>query len=216
MEMSAHIIEAANAQGTPRFIFASSNHVFGKYWREGTTLSEAGAITVDTPPHVGTDFRVPAFECDATPYAAAKLAGECILKATVAANPKFSGIALRIGWCQPGRNLPDTMSATGTPSIEEGDVGEEEELYSQLARGYDDDRRVLQWFQNMWLSNRDMLQVFERCSDWEGSGFQVVNGMSNNEDMRWDISNPIGYAPVDDVSKEIQLMKECAGAGRPY
>jgi hypothetical protein len=28
--------------GVRRFVFASSNHVFGRYWREGATLSASG------------------------------------------------------------------------------------------------------------------------------------------------------------------------------
>jgi hypothetical protein len=40
-----------------------------------------------------------------------------VLRATSDTTAGFSGISLRIGWCQPGENMPDTMSATGTPSI---------------------------------------------------------------------------------------------------
>ena len=75
-----------------------------------------------------------------------------------------------------------------------------------MARGFDDGRRVLEWFQNMWLSNRDMLQCIERCADWDGNGFKVINGMSNNTGMRWDISNDIGYQPVDDVAVTMREM----------
>jgi len=191
----------------PRFILASSNHVFGKYLQEGSDIANATAITTSTPPNVGTVFRVPAFDCDATPYAAAKLAGEAMLRAAVAANPAtLSGVALRIGWCQPGVNLPDTMSVTGTPSIRGGEDDRTPLAYTELARGYDDGRRVLEWFQNMWLSNRDMLQCIERCSDWEGHGFKIVYGMSNNRGMRWDVRNDIGYAPVDDIAVTMREM----------
>ena len=153
MDMTAHTIEAAKTGGVPilhtlnvtltliggvsRFIFASSNHVFGKYWREGSDLHQASPITRSTPPNVGTTFRVPSFDCDATPYAAAKLAGESMLRAAVASQPGFSGVALRIGWCQPGENLPDTMSVTGTPTISEEGEGPTGQ-YTELARGYDD------------------------------------------------------------------------------
>ena len=84
MDMTAHAIEAAKSGvpppppppllptckatarppclglpgGVRRFIFSSSNHVFGRYWREGSTLSRSGRpITVDPPPAVGTQFR---------------------------------------------------------------------------------------------------------------------------------------------------------------
>ena len=58
----------------------------------------------------------------------------------------------------------------------------------------------------MWFSNRDMLQAVERCVDYEPDEYLVVLGMSNNKDMRWDISNPIGYEPVDDVSVEKERL----------
>ena len=52
----------------------------------------------------------------------------------------------------------------------------------------------------MWFSNRDMLQCIERCVDHDTDDYTVIFGMSNNSDMRWDISNPIGYEPVDNVA----------------
>lgn len=92
MDITNNAIAAAQQNGVRRFIYASSNHVFGRYWREGATLSESGKpITVDTLPNPGTQFRVPSYDCDATPYAAAKLAGECALRAATASTPGFSG-----------------------------------------------------------------------------------------------------------------------------
>ena len=38
--------------------------------------------------------------------------------------------------------------------------------------------------------------------DYESDEYLAIFGMSNNTDMRWDISNPIGYVPQDDVSVE--------------
>ena len=51
------------------------------------------------------------------------------------------------------------------------------------------------------------LQVVRCCADWEGAGFDVVFAMSNNSNMRWDISNEIGYEPVDDVSVVIKHLQ---------
>eukprot|EP01047_Picozoa_sp_COSAG01_P050185 COSAG01_NODE_5045_length_4528_cov_2.181079_5_plen_228_part_00 len=195
---------------------------------------------------------MPSFNCDATPYAAAKLAvrsnrssfvsdtatspfdmnvvlsnaqGESTLKTLTTTTPGFSGIALRIGWCQPGANMPDTMSATGTPTIAD-DAADANTGYSDVALGFDDEAKILPWFENMWFSNRDMLQCIERCVDYEEDEFKVIFGMSANSNMRWgtfnsrqifgvgrymyinslmqlrtDISNDIGYEPVDDVVK---------------
>jgi NAD+ dependent glucose-6-phosphate dehydrogenase len=56
------------------------------------------------------------------------------------------------------------------------------------------------WGQAMWLSNRDLCQAMERAVLAEGVGFAVLNLMSDNPTMRWDIESTkrtIGYAPRD-------------------
>lgn len=58
----------------------------------------------------------------------------------------------------------------------------------------------------MWLSNNDFNQLFERAiladaRDWPVPGV-VVNGMSANEGMAWEIESAratIGYVPRDNV-----------------
>jgi NAD+ dependent glucose-6-phosphate dehydrogenase len=52
----------------------------------------------------------------------------------------------------------------------------------------------------MWLSNRDLCHAMERAVVAEGVGFAVLNLMSDNLGMRWDIETTkrtIGYAPQD-------------------
>jgi hypothetical protein len=52
----------------------------------------------------------------------------------------------------------------------------------------------------MWLSNRDLCQAMERAVLADGIGFAVLNLMSDNPGMRWDIETTkrmIGYAPRD-------------------
>jgi NAD+ dependent glucose-6-phosphate dehydrogenase len=56
------------------------------------------------------------------------------------------------------------------------------------------------WGQAMWLSNRDLCQAMELAVLVEGVGFAVLNLMSDNPGMRWDIETTkrtIGYAPTD-------------------
>jgi NAD+ dependent glucose-6-phosphate dehydrogenase len=56
------------------------------------------------------------------------------------------------------------------------------------------------WGQAMWLSNRDLCQAMQRAVLAENVGFAVLNLMSNNPGMRWDIETTkrtIGYAPRD-------------------
>jgi nucleoside-diphosphate-sugar epimerase len=81
-------------------------------------------------------------------------------------------IALRIGWVQGGNNRPETLP---------------------------DD-----WSRKLWLSNNDLVQLFDCAveAEIEDRSFVVVNGMSRNHGMRWDLSDAaelLGYLPVDDA-----------------
>jgi nucleoside-diphosphate-sugar epimerase len=83
----------------------------------------------------------------------------------------ISFIALRIGYCQHcAGNQPG-------PHMENGI-----------------------WGQHMWLSDRDLCQGFERSVDVPNVPFAVLNLMSNNPGLRWDLEQTrqvIGYEPQD-------------------
>jgi hypothetical protein len=56
------------------------------------------------------------------------------------------------------------------------------------------------WEQAMWLSGRDWCQAVEKTIDAKGVKFAVVNLMSANPGMRWDLSETrrvLGYEPQD-------------------
>ena len=56
------------------------------------------------------------------------------------------------------------------------------------------------WGQEMWLSDRDYLAGMQAAITAEGVEFAVLNLMSDNPGMRWDIENTktvIGYEPKD-------------------
>ena len=56
------------------------------------------------------------------------------------------------------------------------------------------------WGQQMWLSDRDLCQGMERAVLAEDVPYAVLNLMSDNPGMRWDIEQTrrvIGYAPRD-------------------
>ncbi len=82
----------------------------------------------------------------------------------------ISSISFRIGYCQKAENLPGPHMGWG------------------------------RWGQQMWLSNRDLCQAMERAVLAENVPCAVLNLMSNNPGMRWDIETTrrtIGYAPQD-------------------
>lgn len=131
------------------------------------------AITTDLPARPGTHYTAGGQQRNSTPYGSAKFMGERIGKA-VAEIHGLSVIAVRIGWVRPGENLAQDVPA---------------------------DRP---WFNMMWLSNRDFTHLMECCIEADPSiRFAVVNGMSANTGMRWDIEYTkklVGYQPRDDVT----------------
>ena len=88
----------------------------------------------------------------------------------------LSVICFRIGYLQRGDNQPGTHMGWSS------------------------------WGQAMWLSNRDLCQAMERAASAEGVGFAVLNLMSDNPGMRWDIETTkrtIGYVPQDGAAPEL-------------
>ena len=103
-------------------------------------------------------------------YGMSKLAGERIGR-SYAERWGLSVICFRIGYCQNGENAPGPHMGWG------------------------------RWGQEMWLSNRDLCDGFEKAvTAATGVTFAVLNLMSDNPGMRWDIEttkHTIGYTPRD-------------------
>ena len=194
LDMSLAVLAAARHAGLKRVVFASSNHVMGQYKDAplADTLTPAG-LTTSLPPGPGTRWFDGKKMVQGVAYAASKLMGEraCLAEAQQS-NNGLSAVCVRIGWCQPGENRPDTINTSGLPG-EDTTIGP-------------DTQRDLRWFRSMWLSNRDFAAVMERAllaeaGSWPQPGI-VVNGMSANRDMPWDIETTrrlIGYEPQDDI-----------------
>jgi NAD+ dependent glucose-6-phosphate dehydrogenase len=103
-------------------------------------------------------------------YGMSKLVGERIGK-SFAERRGVSSINFRIGWIQAGENRPGSHMSWAD------------------------------WGQGMWLSDRDMAQGFEKAvTAPDDVRFAVLNLMSANPGMRWDIETTrrtIGYVPQD-------------------
>lgn len=105
-----------------------------------------------------------------SPYGATKLMGE---RLGISLSRAFGAefIALRLGWIQHGENRPETLPHD--------------------------------WARAMWLSNRDLIQLFTRAVEAtlpEDRLDFVINGMSDNQGMRWDLTAArtlLGYQPQD-------------------
>lgn len=137
--------------------------------------AESAALTPETPPRPGARYVSQGEHRDSTPYGSAKLFGERLGKSFAEVHG-LSVIAVRIGWVRPGENRAEDVP---------------------LERG--------PWFRLMWLSNRDYGQLMERCIEAAPElRFAVLNGMSANTGMRWDIAltrKVVGYEPLDDVTR---------------
>ena len=129
-------------------------------------------ISTDIPPLPGTHFVRNGHPCDSIAYGSAKLMGERMGKCFSDAHG-ISFVAVRIGLVQRYENRSD-------------DIPRDRES----------------WFRLMWISNSDLCQLMERCIHADPTiKFAVINGMSNNTGMRWDIEYArqlIGYEPIDD------------------
>jgi uronate dehydrogenase len=137
---------------------------------------EAGPITTELPPLPGTRYTAEGQPRDSTPYAAMKLCGERLGKSLSDAYG-ITVIAVRIGWVWKGENLPQDLPTE---------------------RG--------SWFQLQWLSNRDFCQLMECCLTASlDRRFALINGMSQNRGMRWDLESArrlVGFCPVDEVAMD--------------
>jgi hypothetical protein len=154
---------------------------------------------------------------DGKAYAAAKLAGERLamtLGNLYADTTTF--VVLRIGWCQPGENLPSTLSAAGSPpeflldaNTENGRGNISKEADAEAVLAAENEKKDESWYKRMWLSNRDFLHYFEaaihldipRNDEKDGGsstcggvhrnvrrGFVLVNAMSRNSGAKWNLN----------------------------
>jgi uronate dehydrogenase len=138
-------------------------------------LAEPFLLTTDLPPLPGTRYTVNGERRDSTPYGSSKLFGERLGRCLSEAQG-LSVLAVRLGWVRPGENRA-------------ADVPAERET----------------WFRQMWLSNRDFAHLMECCLNAdEAIKFAVLNGMSANTGMRWDLEGTrrwVGYQARDDIQK---------------
>ena len=87
-------------------------------------------------------------------------------------------IAIRLGWIQEGKNRPETLPH--------------------------------EWARMMWLSNADLIRLFDCAveAEIEDRLYVLVNGMSRNHGMRWDLSDAaelLGFLPEDDAFTESRV-----------
>ena len=143
----------------------------------GGYQDDRGASLSDTTaPRPGLRYRADGVPRNSSTYAAAKLFGERLGRC-YAESHGMETIAVRIGWVwRAGPNEPQNLPPE---------------------RG--------EWFRLMWVSDRDYLQLMDRClSAHLPERFAIVNGMSANTGMPWDLEpgrRILGYEPQDDITR---------------
>ena len=199
-DQSVNVGLLALMHGVRRIAFASSNHVMGGY--KDAPLADTlalGALTTTLAPAPGTKWHDGTSFQDSTAYAAAKLMGERLFTGlAVRSEGRLTSVSIRIGWAQPGENRAATISHAGST------IGGFPQARDDTAK------RDLRWFRNMWLANTDLTALFLATvtadpSRWAAPGI-VVNGMSNNRGMDWDIettSDLLRYRPQRNFYAEL-------------
>ena len=154
-----------------------------KYVRRGSLYPYAEP-RVGTMPRNADDI---ATSGDGKAYGVAKLAGERYARTLGNLYGNVTTfVVLRVGWCQPGENIPATLTAAGSPPeylleeeknmddddgvMKKGGVNEDVgqfKIESNSINTADDDaaNKDKLWYKQMWLSNRDFLAYFTAAMD---------------------------------------------------
>ncbi|HEY2899290.1 MAG TPA: NAD(P)-dependent oxidoreductase [Polyangia bacterium] len=133
--------------------------------------AEPRLLTAALPPRPGAVWQRDGRQQTSHSYGLSKLCGEEIARC-FADSHGLEVLCVRVGWVQTGDNRVEDMPA------------------------HMDD-----WTRAMWLSNADLCRLLDACVGAALPGrFLIVNGMSANAGMRWDIAaarETIGYVPED-------------------
>ncbi|XP_065184005.1 uncharacterized protein LOC135814764 [Sycon ciliatum] len=212
LDTACNVLLHAAQANVKRVVLASSWHVSGSCKDLDCSPSHARderLFSPTDPVSPGTQWFAGCRLIDSTSYAVPKLAEERLAKCLAESNPTTVFLVLRMGWCQPGENIPGTLSAVGC------EADEPETGLSLSAHGsgnpLDDSQFLREWFRNTWLSNRDFCTLCSKCISGQlpttSKGFYIVNAVSANAGSHWDLEagkDLLGYEPQDDAHKCVE------------
>lgn len=203
-DMTLNLLMACTRAGVGRFVYASSNHAMGAY-KDMPLAAQMGPgrLSTDIAPAPGTKWHDGKRELHSLAYGSSKVMCEKLCASvSELANGKLSTVSVRVGWSLTGANDPRDITHSGSPAS-----------ISDTAVLDDDARRTLRWFRNMWLSNRDLNHLFIQAVLAPGDAWPshsiIVNGVSNNREMDWDLSSAVeylGYHPQDDAYAHVERI----------
>lgn len=146
-----NVLRAAKINKVGSVIYASSNQVMAGYrFREGPVPETASPKPLN-------------------PYGLSKLICEELCRSH-SQETATTVVSFRIGYIDPGDNLPGPHMAIGL------------------------------WGQQMWLSNNDAMRAFECAVEANTGSYATLNLVSQNKGMRWTMDaakSAIGFEPAD-------------------
>ncbi|UFH30037.1 NAD-dependent epimerase/dehydratase family protein [Pseudomonas sp. CIP-10] len=201
--MTTRLLEGSALRKVRRFIFASSNHAMGGYKDSPLADSLApGGLDSAKPAAPGTNWFDGREVIYSRAYGTSKTLGEraCSMVARLTRG-EMTCISIRVGWALPGDNDPQDISYSGSPAST-----------ISIDTLSAEDKRSLRWFQKMWLSNKDLKNLFVLASTssaehWPSPAV-IINGVSGNDGMVWNLEEAqrfIGYIPADNAADAIDL-----------
>lgn len=178
---TVNVFEAARRGGVRRVIFASTNHVLGRY----KYVSEPKWITTDLEPRPGGRFMEAGWRYDSTAYATTKVFGERLGKCYSQIHD-LEVIVVRFGFVVPGENEAENFPDRTDP-----------------------------WLRQLWLSNRDLCHLVDRCLAQElEEKFIIVHGTSNNGGSCWDMKSTerlLGFKALDGLTVDAGTIRRRPG-----
>lgn len=173
------VLEAARAAKVDRVIFASSNHVVGMVEVENEPrIYETGhgiMLTKESEPRPDSYYGV------------SKLFGENLGR-YLAENDEPRFYALRLGSVHTAWEDHPYAEAEGL--LRAGKCKRGDALY----------KRKVKRQKALWLSRRDLVQLVQRCLEYDGPAFDIFYGVSDNPTRWLDIgyaNRQLGYSPQE-------------------
>lgn len=177
------LLQVAREMGVNSIVFASSNHVVGMVEVENAPgIYEAGHGLMLTK---HTETRPDSF------YGVSKVLGENLGRYYAEnGGPRF--YALRIGAVHAERE--DHPYAEAEAAVRGGVCLQGDAIYELKVKRQ----------KALWLSRRDLLQLVQRCLEYDGERFDIFYGVSNNPTRWLDIDyarERLGYVPQDNAAE---------------
>ena len=149
--------------------------------------------------YLGTRYRVSEdYGLDSTAYGSSKIFVEKYIESVYQWGNISSVIIVRIG-----AKFPHNRGEELERMIDE-EIDEEMNTTLLSHMPISSKSSVINWLQSMWLSDQDACDLLTKCWTCTHKGFDIINLVSNNTNMKWDIEKTeqvLGVHPSSDFFK---------------